>query len=177
MRFFLYIFIPNSIIIPLISKSCSYVASQGNYEGLDTWSDAGRTLAKKAHIFPDDMVETNDEEKITNIYNHFGYSVNLYKTNKAQDNDYRAFIISYQFRDNYTDNDDYSTEICTELLTKNWNDAEINGIYIYANEDFYFKPPVSVVKAVDVCPLADPIIEFYFNIDTNSNYWRDINWQ
>ena len=141
-------------------------------------SKDGCPIVKKAKIFPDEMITVTDG-KIMSITNPFGGVVGLYAADKAKDGDRQAFEISYFIGDN--------EEACIELLTQDWSNANVEVIMVSCgpNND-YFKTPVAVEKAIDICDkgISDakhygvisagfPVITFFFNVDPNSNVWNN----
>ncbi|MBQ8671301.1 MAG: hypothetical protein IJ525_02140 [Alphaproteobacteria bacterium] len=89
----------------------TFFAPQGNYAGLDSSSDTGKAIIKKAKLVPDEMWEG---ERIVGSLGH----VNLMKfTNKY-----------FQIDINVVDEEE-----CIELATKDWSSVEsgISSLVIY----------------------------------------------
>ena len=160
------------------NASGCYGHSGVNAQGNPTAANNGCPIVKKAKIFPDEMITVTDG-KIMSITNPFGGVVGLYAADKAKDGDRQAFEISYFIGDN--------EEACIELLTQDWSNANVEVIMVSCgpNND-YFKTPVAVEKAIDICDkgISDakhygvisagfPVITFFFNVDPNSNVWNN----
>ncbi|MBR3501891.1 MAG: hypothetical protein IKO06_03180, partial [Alphaproteobacteria bacterium] len=144
-------------------------------DGYPTRAPNGCPIVKKAKIFPDEMITVTDG-KIMSITNPFGGEVGLGVAEKSKEYDYQAFSIVYQIGDN--------EEACIELLTQDWAEAKNIVVNIYGGSvDYYFKSlPIAVDKATEKCA---EVIEsgsdstqlwFYFDVDPNSEAWKEQNW-
>ncbi|MBQ8671852.1 MAG: prepilin-type N-terminal cleavage/methylation domain-containing protein [Alphaproteobacteria bacterium] len=139
-------------------------------------SNDGCPVVKKAKIFPDEMITVTDG-KIMSITNPFGGGVSLDTAYKSKSGDEQAFVIVYQIGDN--------VEACIELLSQDWAEAKNIVVNIYDDNeiDYYFKSlPIAVDKATEKCA---EVIEsgsdltslfFYFDVDPNSEFWKEQNW-
>ena len=145
-------------------------------DGKPTHDNNGCPIVKKAKIFPDEMITVTDG-KIMSITNPFGDRALLYAADKAKDGDHQAFAIDYYIGDN--------VEACIELLSQDWAEAKNIVVNIYDDNeiDYYFKSlPIAVDKATEKCA---EVIEsgsdstqlwFYFDVDPNSEAWKEQNW-
>ncbi|MBQ8672199.1 MAG: hypothetical protein IJ525_06745, partial [Alphaproteobacteria bacterium] len=146
-------------------------------DGNPSAANNGCPIVKKAKIFPDEMITVTDG-KIMSITNPFGYGVGLYAEDKSTGGDKQAFSIAYKI--------DGNIEACIELLSQDWAEAKNIAVNIY-NEgselDYYFKSlPIPVDKATEKC--AEVIesnpdgtqLYFYFDIEPNSEPWKDVDW-
>ncbi len=158
----------------------TFFAPQKNYEGLDVCRGKGLNvtdstkaaceLIKKAKLMPDEMWD----DTIGEFVNLFGGTVNLYTAHKSTNADTQAFSISYGI---HLDNE----EICIELLSYDWTNAGVKGIFIPSIAKL--TPPVSVDSAVAKCSdllsflksisASGIAVSFYF--DVNSNCWSETN--
>ena len=147
-----------------------------NAQGNPTTAYNGCPIVKKAKIFPDEMITVTDG-KIMSITNPFGGGVSLDTAYKSKSGDEQAFVIVYQIGDN--------VEACIELLSQDWAEAKNIVVNIYDDNeiDYYFKSlPIAVDKATEKCA---EVIEsgsdltslfFYFDVDPNSEFWKEQNW-
>ncbi|MBQ8672151.1 MAG: hypothetical protein IJ525_06495 [Alphaproteobacteria bacterium] len=156
------------------APGCSGHSSVNPY-GLLISAANGCPIVKKAKIFPDEMITVTDG-KIMSITNPFGYGVELYTEDKSKEGDNQAFFINYYIGDN--------VEACIELLSQDWAEAKITVVDLY-DEDIsrYFKSlPIPVDKATEKCAevmKSNPDYAqlcFYFDVDPNSEYWKDRDW-
>ena len=108
-------------------------------------------VAKKAKIFPDEMLTITDG-KITNIENAFGGHVSIDYYGKSALNDKRAFYIEYT---------NIPQEACIELLTQDWTNANILGVTLGSLRGL---TPVDIARATNAC-YDDVTISFYGDID------------
>ena len=152
----------------------AFFAPQGNYDGLSSYSDTGKAIIKKAKLVPDEMWDDTNKQ-YTNV---FGYGIGVGTDGKYIEGDKQAFYISYDIGDN--------EEVCIELLSQDWTTSNGKAIQLGNNEDdFYFKAPVSIDKAVTYCSsIIDttsatnkakgfPYIDIYYDIDMRGPYWKD----
>ncbi len=93
----------------------TFFATQKNYDGLDSSTDDGNTLIKKAKLIPDEM--WNDG----NIVSVFGTDVAIKATTitNSPDNENRAFSINIK---------DVPDEAYISLITYEWASANIDRI-------------------------------------------------
>ena len=145
----------------------TFFASQGNYNGLDSDSDTGKAIIKKAKLVPDEMLTISADGKITAITNSFGYACALDSTRKSGD-DNQAFTIDYYIGIAFSQRGD--EEVCIELLTHDWKAADVEFISLY-HTDIALAVPVSIDDAVRACSkMRNERLIFYFDVDMN--YYR-----
>ena len=142
----------------------------------------GCPIIKKAKIFPDEMITVNADGLITSITNPFGFGVELILRDKSANGDNQAFSIGYYIEDN--------KEACIELLTQDWNNADVSFIFLIGMDDesdrSFAALPANVDDAVEVCshavkdgPDGPTEIMFYFDADVNyykTNAYADNTW-
>ena len=134
----------------------------------------GCPVIKKAKIFPDEMI-TVEGGKITSITNPFGGRVDLDTYSKAKSGDNQAFSVLLSH---------VPEEACIELLSNDWTNAGVKAYRVAGGPTYNksFKAPLDVATAVDTCSKAKEQgywieINFYFDIDLNSNYWSSKTWE
>ncbi len=151
----------------------AFFAPQGNYDGMDSGSEAYFSVVKKAKLVPDEMLA---DTIITSplfagmtgkIQNIFGGVVQIEAQDREKEYDNKAFSIIYT---------DIPDEVCVELVTQDWSNAgakaiEINRTnYTDGTEIADYFLPISVDKAVNVCETTGgvvPSLNFLFD----SVYW------
>ncbi len=167
----------------------TFFAPQGNYKGFSCscgdsiacghWDYAtdqqvydGCPIIKKAKLIPDEMLTINSSiGKMTAMTNAFGERIGVFESSKAKSGDDQAFAITYHIGNN--------VEACIELMTYDW--ASINAKAIGAPFEVeasmgYLKTPVSIETAVAKCDgIAndDYYITFYFDVDVDSEVWKN----
>ena len=155
----------------------AFFAPQRSYAGLDSTSDDDtiNCIITKAKLIPDEMLTTSPHETcgktIDDITGAFGESISVYSFTKATDGDNKAFSMSFSGSNLKGGIPD---EACIELISQDWTNANVDAIMIInSNEqEVYKKTPVDVETAVNLCNKYFTL-NFYFDIDTNSTYWRN----
>jgi len=159
----------------LCSGACmGYVPSEGG--GFASVND-GCPIIKKAKILPDEMITVNAAGKITSITNPFGGGVELKLENKSTSRDYQAFSIGYILSKG-------DVEVCVNLLTQDWTDANVKYIRIAiwgsGTQTNRLKLPISIDSAVNNCSniMTTNSVEvfFYFDIDLNGDIYKNMSW-
>ena len=135
----------------------------------------GCPIIRKAKILPEDMVTIDNSGKITDIVSKWGEKVYLYRANKAETNDFKAFSIGFKVSD---------LDICIALLAQDWTSSNISFIEIYGhNMSSGLKSPVSIDKAVELCEWGvikykNNQLVFYFDADPSGKYYQEtIGWK
>jgi len=151
----------------------TFFASQGNYKGLSSNNDTGKSIIKKAKLVPDEML-TITNGKITGITNAFGGGVGLGVNDK---------IFSWDTYGHFDECDSFyiyssfNEEVCIELLTQNWAIANVSFIEAYGGAyDNGISLPASVDDAVEACSTAKPdnnMINMIFFFDVDINSWKE----
>ena len=146
----------------------SFFGPQKNYDGI-----SNSTILRKAKIIPDEMIEYNTGGSFKQFTNVFGESVNLATARKSTNADNKAFYMSYTMPAN--------EEICIELLSQDWSNANVTGLNLYyPGSGQYITPPVDVDDVVTKCSnVVQAVLSgsgphvFWLNIyfDVNSNCW------
>ncbi|MBQ8671588.1 MAG: hypothetical protein IJ525_03600 [Alphaproteobacteria bacterium] len=152
----------------------TFFAPQRNYDGLDNSNN--KWIIQKAKLVPEEMYGSEGSSSI-DLINAFGEDVYLKYENKAQSGDNQAFYIKYHL--------DKNEEACIELLSNDWTNAGVKAYRVAggpAYDNKLFKAPLDVATAVDTCSKAKEQgywieINFYFDIDLNSNYWSSKTWE
>ncbi len=170
----------NYIGVYCYGNDCTEDGCKGNSgvgnTGTPTNDYNGCPIIKKAKIVPDEMLTVSDG-KITAITNPFGYSIVISHQSKSIAYDRQSFAIHYFLGNNL--------EACIELLTHDWTVADVKAINL-SNDGSTLKTPISVDTAVAKCSSAIskvggpqkengyPYLLFYFDIDENSDLWKDV---
>ena len=141
----------------------TFFASQGNYAGLDSSSDTGKAIIKKAKLVPDEMW---NEDK-TALLNAFGDMFYVNATSKSTHDNYGAFDIQLR---------GIPEEACIELLSHDWQASGMVAIYTDTSSkgEVITKVPLSVEAATNFCADNsgdDKDTLFMFDIDWN--WWSD----
>ncbi len=144
---------------------------QKNYDGVrchyyneEYHSDEGNgdcPIAKKAKIFPEEMLTLDSDGKITKIENAFGGFVSINYYDKSSSSDKRAFYIQYS---------DIPQEACIELLTQDWTNANILGVALNGGTPRGLTP-VDVDRATNACYSGNGNIEILFYGDIDPAYF------
>ncbi len=159
----------------------SFFAKQGNYDGVDCicgddgcgFADNGGAtvingcpIIKKAKIFPDEMLILDSEGNITGTINAFGGMIESLTESKSISNDNKAFLLHFY---------DIPQEACVDLLTQDWSNAGVNGIYTQAKNSAYYvaRTPIEISDAVTMCNNDLYYLTLYFDVDINSTLWKD----
>ena len=144
----------------------TFFATQRSYSGLDN------TILKKAKLVPDEMWNSGK----TGIDSAFGHGVSISAeesgsliTVGTDDYDYRAFQIIFS---------SLPVEACIELTTQDWSNAQVAAIGIENYESGgVFKTPIGIDVATQKCAQfakdGEVDVKFHFDIDINSNYWKN----
>ena len=140
----------------------TFFANQQNYNGLDSGCSSGKAIIKKAKLVPDEMWENGY------ITTAFGTGLALHGRNKAESGDSQAFSIETNFG-----NPEPCIEILSHDLTNMGAKAVIGGCS--SSENFAYKTPVSVDKAIEACSMCDgnPDVAIYFDINIGSSEWPE----
>jgi len=149
----------------------AFFAPQRSYEGLNKNFGTDMAVIKKAKLVPDEMLDGNIIENV------FGRSVSLYSAHKSTNTDKQAFSILYQLDRDY--------DVCIELMSHDWTNAGVIGIYASAMGPSVSAGkktvPVSLDDATNACSAAintasqygDMPITLTFYFDVNSNCWNE----
>ncbi|MBQ8671858.1 MAG: hypothetical protein IJ525_04980 [Alphaproteobacteria bacterium] len=141
----------------------AFFAPQRSYDGLNTYTETGKAIIKKAKLVPDEMWDGDDIKDV------WGNEVKLDSSEKSSTGDNQAFKISFTYVD-------YDT--CFELLTQDWTNA---GVKIIAPSSsnyrglLYALPPLSPDQAIKACDLVyyngGMEMYFHFDIDISSSIY------
>ncbi|MBQ8670913.1 MAG: hypothetical protein IJ525_00120 [Alphaproteobacteria bacterium] len=136
----------------------TFFGRQRDYRGV-----TDNNILRKAGLIPDEMWEITNEW--LSAQNPFGGGVEP-STDKKDDSDVtntRAFKIMCT---------QIPQDACVELASQDWTNAGVGLISVRGTK--YGIPPLSVDKAVTACSSQnDNYILFYFDVDVNSNYWKN----
>ena len=94
----------------------TFFAPQGNYAGLDSSSDTGKAIIKKAKLVPDEMLTLDSDGNISAITNAFDGSFHI-GTLGSDNHKGFAFYISK-----------IPEEACIELFSKDWSELKVSHL-------------------------------------------------
>ncbi len=136
---------------------------KGDYTDLGRDGCDGDTICskivKKAKLLPDEMLGDSYYPKFAN-----GSPLLLYSSNKNTNNDSNAFEMQL---------DNISQTECIDITTIDWSYANVGAIY-FDEAGIILKTPIDINDAIKYCPRANSQINFYFDIDANSTYWKKL---
>ncbi len=140
----------------------TFFAPQKSYAGLNSIEGEGQAIIKKAKLVPDEMWENRQ------ITTALGTGLILYGRDKAESGDNQAFSIFTYFG---------NTEPCIEILSHDLTNMGAKAVTggCSSSENFAYKTPVSVDKAIEACSMCDgePDVDIYFDINIGSSEWPE----
>ena len=100
--------------------------------------------------------------------NSFGGTIDILVVDRVYE-DNQAFVLSVT---NIPD------DACIELSSQDWTSSNVSALGVLVPNEGYkeyiSKSPLSVDEAINYCQKAQNMsIRLYFDIDTNSDYWKN----